>query len=274
MDEGASRSAIDEAADRLQAAADMRVACPPVRDLIGGAGTTAAYAVQRELTRRRVRAGGRVVGWKIGVTSQAAQELLGTDRPAFGALLHDMDFPDGALVPYDRLMQPRIEAEVAFVLGEDLAEGELGYHRVEAAVSHVVAALEVADSRIADWDIQLADTVADNASSGGFVLGLHRVGLAKLTPRDVTMRMVVSGHEDSTGSGAACLGDPLLAVQWLAREARDLGTPLLAGHVVLSGALGPSRPVEPGASATATITGLGSVSVRFSEPHEELRPAP
>lgn len=128
-----------------------------------------------------------------------------------------------------------------------------------------MAALEICDSRIADWDITFGDTVADNASAGLFVLGSRRMGLRELVPKDVTMTMTVTGQEVATGTGGACLGDPLNAVQWLARQARDLGEPLRAGQVVLSGALGPMRPVTPGADVRAVIAGLGEVSVRFSE---------
>ena len=118
---------------------------------------------------------------------------------------------------------------------------------------------------MAGWDISFADTVADNASAGAYVLGTTRRTLAEIEPREVTMTMSVDGQKDSTGSGEACLGDPLLAVRWLARTARDLGDPLRAGQVVLSGALGPMRPAAPGATATASITGLGTVAVRFAD---------
>jgi 2-keto-4-pentenoate hydratase len=253
------------AAKRLTAAAATGTACPPVRDLIGSNDLRLAYAVQDAITTERRAAGGRVVGRKIGLTSVAVQEQLGVDQPDFGVLFADMQYADGQTVPYSRLMQPRIEAEVAFVLKEDLADGELSRERVSAAVDYAVAAMEVADSRITTWDITFGDTVADNASAGVYVLAGERRTLAEFAPKDVEMTMTVTGQPDSTGNGAACLGDPLLALQWLALKAREFGSPLHAGQVVLSGALGPMRPVLPGASATATITGLGTVTLHFTE---------
>ena len=143
------------------------------------------------------------------------------------------------------LLQPRIEAEVAFVLSADLDEGRLDVDAVRAAVAHAVAALEIVDSRIAGWDISFGDTVADNASSGLFVLGATTHSLGDVEPVEVQMVMTENGEEVSTGNGAACLGDPLEALAWLARTARGYGNPLRAGQVVLSGALGPMVPVKP-----------------------------
>lgn len=253
------------AARRLRSAAATGIPVAPVRDLIGRDDVAAAYAVQALLGAERVAAGASVVGRKVGLTSAAVQQQLGVDQPDFGVLYDDMAHADGATIPIGAVLQPRVEAEVAFVLGDDLADGDLSPAQVAAAVDHVVAAIEICGSRVRDWDIGFGDTVADNASAGAFVLGTVRRSLAEVTPRDVRMRMTVTGAEDSTGTGAACLGDPLAAVAWLAHRARELGEPLRAGQVVLSGALGPMRPVTPGAEAHATISGLGAVSVRFSE---------
>jgi 2-keto-4-pentenoate hydratase len=258
-------AAVAEAVERLVRAATSGTPCAPVRDLIGPSDVTAAYAVQRRVIEARTDAGSSVVGRKIGLTSAAVQQQLGVDQPDFGVLLDDMAHRAGATVPIGRFIQPRVEAEIAFVLRRDLEEGDLELDQVRDAVDHVVAALEICDSRIAGWDISFADTVADNASAGAYVLGTERRTLAEVTTREVTMTMTVTGQEDSTGSGAACLDDPLVALQWLARKARDLGDPLRSGHVVLSGALGPMRPVTPGAQATATISGLGTVAVRFDQ---------
>jgi 2-keto-4-pentenoate hydratase len=262
-------SAVDAAgrlaADRLLAAIASRRPCPPVRDLIGPDDVTAAYAVQRMVQRARLEAGSRVVGRKIGLTSPAVQQQLGVDQPDFGVLLDDMAVAEDSVVPMSRLLQPRVEAEIGFVLGKDLSDGSLSLDQVASAIEYAVAALEICDSRITDWDITFGDTVADNASAGLFVLGSQRRTLTEFSPKDVTMTMTVTGQEIATGTGAACLGDPLIAVQWLARQARDLGEPLLTGQVILSGALGPMRPVIPGADVTAVISGLGEVSVHFSE---------
>ncbi|MGY1815694.1 2-keto-4-pentenoate hydratase [Blastococcus sp. SYSU D00820] len=259
--------ALDAAAERLLTAARTGVPCAPVRELIGSGDLAAAYAVQSRITAARLAAGATVVGRKIGLTSEAVQRQIGVDQPDFGVLFDDMAYADGAAVPHGAVLQPKAEAEVAFVLGADLAEGELDLARVRAAIDHAVAAIEVCGSRVAGWDITFADTVADNASSGVYVLGSQRRTLAGFEPAEVTMSMTVDGTEVSTGTGAACLGDPLNAVLWLARTAREFGEPLRAGQVVLSGALGPMAAIPPGARVTVTISGLGSVSATF--PGEE-----
>jgi 2-keto-4-pentenoate hydratase len=255
--------AVDEAAARLLDAAGTRTPCGPVRDLIGSADVAAAYAVQERLTAARLAAGARIVGRKIGLTSPAVQQQLGVDRPDFGVLFDDMQYGEDEIVPMDRLLQPKVEAEIAFVLSADLVEGPLDARQVADAVDYAVAALEIVDSRIAGWDITFGDTVADNASSGLFVLGSTRRRLTDFEPSRTEMTMSSDGVVTSTGTGAACLGDPLEALRWLASTARDLGQPLRAGQVVLSGALGPMVPVEPGSVVVADITGLGRVGTTF-----------
>ncbi|GGB22334.1 putative hydratase/decarboxylase [Flexivirga endophytica] len=262
------RTAVESAATRLRAAAESGVACAPVRDLIGSDDVATAYAVQAQLAAERVQRGARVVGRKIGLTSVAVQQQLGVDQPDFGILFSDMAHETGATVEHASVIQPRVEGEVAFVLRDDLADGELDLPQVREAIDYAVAAIEICGSRIQHWDITFGDTVADNASAGAYVLGTQHRTLDAFEPRDVEMTMTVTGEQTSTGNGAACVGDPLVAVQWLARQARELGEPLRAGQVILSGALGPMRPVAPGAVATAEITGLGSVSVTFSNPEE------
>ena len=251
---------IDAAVDRLREATRTMTPCPPVRDLIGRDDISTAYAVQRVLVADRLAAGARVVGRKIGLTSPAVQQQLGVDRPDFGVLFADMEIANGGVVPAGQLLQPKIEAEVAFVLGRDLDDdGD-----VRDAVAFVVPALEIVDSRIADWDISFGDTVADNASSGLFVLGDARATLADVVPADVRMAMRLDAETVSEGSGKACLGDPLNALAWLARTARNLGEPLRRGQIILSGALGPMVAATPGAKVDAELTGLGRVAVAFS----------
>jgi 2-keto-4-pentenoate hydratase len=185
------------------------------------------------------------------------------DRPDFGVLYGDMEIANGGAVPSGLLLQPKIEAEVAFILGRDL-DGDGDDGDLRDAVAFVVPAVEIVDSRIADWDISFGDTVADNASSGLFVLGDTRVPLAEVEPIDVQMTMRLDGETVSEGSGKACLGDPLLALAWLARTARALGEPLRAGQIILSGALGPMVAVTSGARVEAELSGLGRVAVTFS----------
>jgi 2-keto-4-pentenoate hydratase len=255
---------VARAVNRLQAAAATGQPCQPVRDLLGPSDITLAYAVQETLTRHRLAGGATIVGRKIGLTSPAVQAQLGVDQPDFGVLFDDMDVSSYPEVPSGRLLQPKAEAEIAFILSADLAEGDLDVDQVRVAVDYAVAALEIVDSRVAGWDIRITDTVADNASGGLFVLGTRRMTLAEFAPLEVTMSMTKDGQVVSEGTGAACLGDPLIALSWLARTARELGAPLRAGDVVLSGALGPMVAVEPGSSITATISSLGEVSVTFS----------
>lgn len=254
--------AVDEAVARLEHAVTAHEPCRPVRDLIGGDDIAAAYRVQSASIARRVAAGAARIGRKIGLTSTAVQQQLGVGQPDFGVLLDDMAVPDGGLVPMARLLQPKVEGEVAFRLGADL-DGPLDRATVRAAVAGACAAVEIVDSRIAGWDIRIADTVADNASSGLFVVSEHLVPLADVEPVEVTMTLELNGQVVSRGDGRACLGDPLTALEWLARTAAEFGDPLRAGELVLSGALGPMVAVAPGDRVRVEISGLGAVGASF-----------
>lgn len=256
--------AIEQAADRLRQAALTRVPCPPVRDLIGAADVERAYAVQKRLTELRLAEGRTIVGRKIGLTSQAVQHQLGVDQPDFGVLFDDMARSEDEPVDMRCLLQPRVEAEIAFVLAADIDDAAASAASVGGSVATAVAALEIVDSRVADWDIRFGDTVADNGSAGLFVLGAARAALADFDPVTAEMTMSVDGERVSTGSGAACLGDPLAALAWLARTSARFGQPLRAGDVVLSGALGPMVPVWPGSTVRAQISGLGTVTAVFA----------
>jgi 2-keto-4-pentenoate hydratase len=259
---GAS-AAVTKAAERLRIAMRDRQPCQPVRDLIDRQDIDSAYGVQRILTESRITDGAQVVGRKIGLTAEAVQRQLGVDRPDFGVLFADMECRDGATVPASQLLQPKVEAEIAFILARDLTDEHIDAATVRTTVDSAVAALEIVDSRIRDWDISLADTIADNASSGMYVLGTQYTSLSSFEPAEAKMTMTVDGRTVSVGTGAACLGDPLASLAWLAVTARDLGDPLRAGQVVLSGALGPMAPVQAGSHVVAHISGLGSVEVRF-----------
>lgn len=267
---GNDANIVVQAADRITGAMRGRLPVEPVRDLLGVIDIDLAYAVQEELTRRREATGAVMVGRKIGLTSPAVQQQLGVDQPDFGVLFADMDVSGAAEVPSRRLLQPKAEAEVAFVLKTDLVDGDLSDEQIRDAVDYAVAALEIVDSRIADWDITITDTVADNASSGLFVLADRQVTLDEFTPRDVQMRMYSDDVLVSEGTGTACLGDPLNALAWLARTARRYGNPLQAGQIILSGALGPMVPTPPGTHIRAEIGPLGSVVANFApkEGHE------
>jgi len=256
-------ASIDEAADRLERASRSGVACEPLTDLLTPGDIDTAYLVQRRLTQRRISAGAKLVGHKIGLTSAAVQRQVGVDRPDFGVLFEDMRYEDDEEIPFSRLLQPKAEAEVAFLLARDITDAS-DPAVVRAAVALAFPALEIVDSRIANWRIGITDTVADNASSGVFVIGAHGTPLSEVEPIDVTMTLRLGGKVVSRGSGPDCLGDPLHALAWLAATAIEIGTPLKAGHIVLSGALGPMLPVSPGDVFEADISPLGTVTARFS----------
>lgn len=257
------QAALEAAAERLIAAANSGEPCPPVRDLLPGATIEDGYAVQR-IVRSRTGSDRTRTGRKIGLTSQAVQEQMGIETPDMGVLYADMAFADGETIPHGRLLQPRIEAEVAFVLGADLPLGSVTAPDIVAATNYVVAAIEVCASRIAGWDISLFDTVADNASSGAYVLGTTPMALDDIQDLAASeMTVVCEGEVISAGTGSACMGHPINAVVWLANAVAQQGEPLQAGEIVLSGSLGPLVPAQPGSAYTASIGGLGSVRAVF-----------
>ncbi|MFI5706448.1 2-keto-4-pentenoate hydratase [Kribbella sp. NPDC051620] len=258
-----STATISQAAARLSDAASSRTGCAPVRDLIGAGDLDAAYAVQEELTRQRLAAGRHIVGRKIGLTSPVVQQQLGVGQPDFGVLFDDMFFSDTDTVSLDSFVSPRVEGEVAFVLSRDIENPNATIIDVLAATGFLLPAIEIVDSRVTGWDITIADTIADNASSGAFALGTTAVDPVGLDLTEVALRLEHRGVVISSGSGAACLGSPVRAVAWLAREGARRGRPLLAGEVVLSGALGPMIGVSEPGTYRADISGLGHVEVTF-----------
>lgn len=222
-----------------------------------------AYAIQLINTEARLATGRRRVGCKIGLTSPAVQKQLGVDQPDFGILFDDMGFEEGLPIPFSKLHQPKIEGEVAFLLGRDLDMEMPGLVDVMRAIEFALPALEIVGSRILDWKIRLVDTVADNASSSGYVLGSSPRTLAQLDLRDCAMTLQRNGEPGATGNGSACMGNPLNAVVWLARTMVRMGAPLKAGELVMSGALGPMLGVQPGDTFVAEMKGLGSVTALF-----------
>lgn len=255
---------IEDVAARLRGAAGGGNPIPPVRDELAPGGVQAAYAVQNVNTEHALARGRRLVGRKIGLTSKSVQKQLGVDSPDFGMLFADMALCDGEEVGPGKVMQPKVEAEVAFVLARDLVHEQPTLTDVISAVAYALPAIEIVGSRIANWDIKLLDTVADNASSGLYVLGAEPRKLDGLDLRLCGMVMERKGEAVSLGAGAACLGNPLNAALWLARTMVEVGRPLRAGDVLMSGALGPMVAVTPGDVVEARIGGLGSVRAAFA----------
>jgi 2-keto-4-pentenoate hydratase len=251
-------------ATSLRNAAREHKPIPPMRDELAAMGVAGAYAVQDINTRHALDSGRRLTGRKIGLTSKSVQQQLGVDAPDFGMLFADMELgPDEEVAP-GRVLQPKVEAEVAVVLECALDSEAVTLSQLVSAIAYVLPAVEIVGSRIRDWDIRLLDTVADNASSGLYALGTQPRKLSEVDLRTCGMLMERKGKVVSLGVGAACLGHPLNAALWLARKMVEVGRPLQAGDVIMTGALGPMVTVEPGDLIETTIAGLGVVRTAFS----------
>lgn len=254
----------DELASRLREAYRSG-AVPPLRDGLDPLDMAGAYAVQTINTRYWESQGRRIVGRKAGLTAKAVQTQLGVDQPDFGVLFDDMRIADGGRLHPGACLQPKAEAEIAFVLGTDLPSAQTTAEETAAAVATVHAAIEIVDSRIADWKITFADTVADNGSSAFFVLAEEGHSLPGLDLWSAGMVMEINGTIASLGAGAAALGHPLNAAAWLARTLAERGEPLKAGDVLLAGALGPMVAIHPGDQVRAVVGGIGTCSFRYGE---------
>ncbi|NNM56915.1 2-keto-4-pentenoate hydratase [Acidocella sp.] len=259
------KDAIGAAAALLYEAAATGKPTAPIRTLLPESDIDAAYRVQALNTENALAAGRRLAGRKIGLTSLAVQKQLGVNQPDYGMLFADMARGDAEEIALADVLQPKVEAEVAFVLGCDLTDERLTVADLFRAIAFAVPAIEIVGSRVANWDIRITDTIADNASSGLYVLGSRPVKLADFDPRMCGMVMEKSGEPVSVGAGAACLGSPLNAALWLAKVMAKLGRPLLAGDTILSGALGPMVGVAPGDVFDVRIEGLGAVRASFSK---------
>jgi 2-keto-4-pentenoate hydratase len=240
-------------------------AVPPLRDGLQPTDAHGAYAVQRINTQRWLADGRRIIGRKIGLTAETVQKQLGVDRPDYGVLFDDMLIADGGDLLASRVLQPKAEAEVALILASDLNDPEASAEVVATATACAVAAIEIVDSRIADWKITFADTVADNGSSAFFVLGSDRKPLPGLDLRTCGMALEVNGKVVSLGAGVACLGHPLNAAAWLVRTLSRMGDGLKAGDIIMTGALGPMVSLTPGDHVEATVGGLGAVSFAYKD---------
>jgi len=260
----ADSKAIQGIAARLRQAAETGKAIPPIRDELQSGGIAAAYAVQQANTQHYIAQGRRLIGRKVGLTSKSVQKQLGVDSPDFGMLFADMAVNDGEEVALGKVLQPKAEAEVALVLDRDLAHPGVTLPELISAVAYALPAVEIVGSRIEKWNIKLLDTVADNASSGLFVLGAEPRKLEGLDLRLCGMVMERRGEPVSLGAGVACLGNPLNAALWLANTMVQVGQPLEAGDIIMTGALGPMVEASPGDVLETRINGLGSVRTVFA----------
>lgn len=251
--------------DELYEALRGRTTVAPLTEREPGITIEDAYHVSRRLLDRRLSDGERLIGKKIGVTSKPVQRMLDVHQPDFGYLTDRMRYDDGAEMPISReLIQPRAEGELAFELARDLVGPGVTPADVLAATGSVRACFEIVDSRIRDWKIRIQDTVADNASSGLFVLGRDAVDPARVDFFACGMVVEKNGEIISTGAGAAALGSPVACVAWLANTLGGFGVRLLAGEVILSGSLVPLEPVRAGDFMRVTIGGVGTAEVRFT----------
>jgi len=258
-------SSINATALALRHARQNRTTLPPVRDTLAKADIETAYAIQEINTNHRLSEGHRLVGRKIGLTSKAVQHQLGVDQPDFGMLFADMAVGDGEPISIDCLIQPKVEAEIALIIGRDLKHERHTYADIINATEYALPAIEIVDSRIADWHIRIVDTIADNASSGLFVLGSRPVQLSHFDIADCEMKMTSGTETVSQGNGRACLDNPLNAAIWLADAMVRRGRPLLAGDIILTGALGPMVIANPGERFDVFIDGLGNVATCFAD---------
>jgi 2-keto-4-pentenoate hydratase len=253
-----------ELADELERAERERVAIDPLIARHPDIDVVDAYEIQLINIRRRLDAGARVVGHKVGLSSKAMQQMMGVDEPDYGHLLAEMEVYEDVPVEAGRYLFPRVEVEVGFVLGADLPGAECTEADVLAATVAFAPAIELIDSRIKDWNIGLADTISDNASSAGFVLGTERVAPADIDIKAIDAVLTRNGEVVAEGRSDAVLGDPVIAVAWLARKVASFGVRLKAGDIVLPGSCTRAIDARPGEEFHAEFAGLGSVRLQFT----------
>ncbi len=254
----------EELAKKLLDVYETKLACAPIRDLMAVQSIEEAYAIQQIQIEHWLQAGRRPIGRKIGLTSKVVQKQLGVDQPDFGMLFDDMAYGSGDEIDTSRLLQPKAEGEICLVLEKDLTFEKHTTNDIIAATAYALPAIEIVDSRILDWNIQIYDTIADNASSAMLALGSTPVTLSKIDLELCGMVIEKMGQPVSSGAGLACLGNPLNAAVWLADKMVELGQPLQAGDLILTGSLGPMAPIKSGDSFRARFSGLGNLDIHFS----------
>lgn len=255
---------IQQAADKLWESGITKTVTAPVRNFIGETDLEAAYNVQKININRLLSEGKIIVGKKIGLTSFAVQKQLGVNQPDYGMLFKNTEVKENEELDFSELLQPKAEAEIAFVMRKDL-DGDISMDKLIDAIDYALASIEIVGSRVANWDIRITDTIADNASASHFILGAQKTELKDIDLVNCEMKLLRNGDIASTGSGKACMDNPLNAALWLAQVMKENGTPLKAGEILLSGALGPMVPIEKGDVFEAQIAGLGSVTLKISK---------
>lgn len=258
-----NKQQIEQVADVLHNARQQVHPCRPISEQFGISDIEDAYRIQEYNTQRALDSGRRLVGRKIGLTSLAVQQQLGVSQPDFGMLFSDMEYMDGAEIDTSKLIAPKAEGEIAFVLGQDILHADVTLAELMRSVEYVLPALEIVDSAVENWNITITDTIADNASAASYVLGKNPVRLNGLDLALEGMTLHKNHEIVAMGVGAACLGNPLDACLWLARTMVEVGRPLRAGDIFLSGALAPMVPVQAGDYLDLNLTRLGRVSCRF-----------
>jgi 2-keto-4-pentenoate hydratase len=254
-----------ECADLLYEARRTGVAIAPFTESLPDLGMLDGYAIQQHLVARLLADGETIAGYKLGLTSAPMQQLLGVDQPDFGPVFSSGVFADGLVIPVDAFIAPRIEAEIGVILGRDLSGPGCTPAGAASAAHGLVAALEIVDSRIVDWRIRLADTVADLASGGAIALSSRIVRVDGFDARLLGMVFTRNGEIVATGAGAAALGDPFAAVAWLANTLAPMGVVLPAGAVIMTGALHAMVPVAPGDVFRAEFDRLGPITIRMAQ---------
>ena len=248
----------------LYEARRTRVPIPPFTDAEPDLDVDDGYAIQKELVELLLADGDRIVGHKVGLTAAPMQRALGIDSPDYGPVLASTLYRNGDAIPLNAFVSPKVEAEIVFVLGERLEGPGVTVTQARAAIAGAVAGMEIIDSRIADWRLRLADTVADLASNGAMALSSRIVPLGDLDTRLIGMTLTRDGELVDTGAGAAALGDPVAVVAWLANTLGEHGVALEPGHLILTGALHAAVPLTPGDVFRAEFDRLGPVTVRVS----------
>lgn len=254
---------IQDIADQLYNAEINKTPIAPIRTAFEGErDIEAAYEIQKLVTQKKLDNDAKLIGKKIGLTSFAVQNQLGVDEPDFGILTEEMQIKNHGEIRFKNLMQPKAEAEWAFILKNDLDFDEITLDHIYNAIDYAVVAIEIVGSRVKNWDIKITDTIADNASASHFVLGSKKINLSKIDMENCQMQMFKNDDIVSEGNGKACMGNPLQAVLWLAQTMQKHSEPLKAGEIILSGALGPMTNITEGDKLKAIIDDFDTVEFK------------